>query len=59
MTDKAFPLYTLKVEIAYRIPGKGGFRRRMFESESKADAFIDKLIQKEGDDVEVQYRWED
>jgi len=58
MTDKAKAADTLK-EIAYRIPGKGGWRRRAFGSEAAADAFIDKLIRKEGDDVEIQCRYED
>jgi len=46
-------------EIAYRVPGKGGWKRRTFGSEAKADAFIDRLIRKEGDDVEIQCRYED
>lgn len=43
------------VEIAYRIPGKGGFKRKSFKSEKEAEKFVDKLIDKEGKDVEV--RW--
>jgi len=38
------------VEIAYRIPGKGGFKRKTFKSEKEHDAFIAKLP----DDAEIR-----
>lgn len=44
-------------EIAYRIPGKGGWKRKTFKSEADANKFIAKLRDDEGDDVEV--RWSD
>ena len=45
----------MTVEVAYRIPGKGGWKRRTFETAAKAEAFLARLRAKEGDDVEV--RW--
>lgn len=45
-----------EVEIAYRIPGKGGFKRKSFKSKDAAEKFVDKLIDKEGKDVEVRWR---
>jgi hypothetical protein len=44
-----------EVEIAYRIPGKGGFKRKKFPNQKAAEKFVDKLISDEGSDVEV--RW--
>ena len=44
------------VEIAYYIPGKGSWKRKQFDSQQKAEAWVEKLREKEGDDVEV--RWE-
>lgn len=43
-------------EVAFRIPGKGGFKRKTFSSEEARTKFIDKLIDKEGDDVEMRLR---
>ena len=42
-------------EIAYRIPGKGSWKRRTFATEEAATKFLARLRAKEGDDVEV--RW--
>lgn len=42
------------IEIAYRIPGKG-WQRKKFKTQAEADKFVEKLIEKEGDDVEVQW----
>jgi hypothetical protein len=42
-------------EIAYRIPGKGGWKRKVFDSKSKMERWVDKLIEKEGDDVEINW----
>jgi len=44
------------VEIAFRIPGRGSFRRRRFETQKAAESFIERLLKDEGDDVEVIYR---
>ncbi len=46
---------TNRVELAYRIPGKSSFVRKMFKNEKAALAFVDKLIEREGSDVEI--RW--
>ena len=43
-------------ELAYRVPGKGGFKTKMFESEKERKDFVDKMTKKEGDDVEFRYR---
>jgi hypothetical protein len=60
VNDSLTPLRVKKVEeeveIAYRIPGKGGFRRKTFQSEAQAERFVDTLTEKEGDDVEIRWR---
>lgn len=43
-------------ELAWRIPGKGGWKRKEFKSEEERAKFIDKVIEKEGNDVEFQSR---
>lgn len=43
------------IEIAYRIPGKSGFRSRTFKTQAAAERWIDKLLAREGSDVEI--RW--
>jgi hypothetical protein len=51
-----------EVEIAYRVPGKGGFKRKVFRGETLAMAQaaaargVDKLVEKHGSDIEV--RWQ-
>lgn len=42
-------------EIAYHVPGKGGWKRKSFKDKAAAEKFVDKLLDKEGDDIEV--RW--
>lgn len=49
------PEPTAGAELAYRIPGKGGFVRRTFRTEAAAQRFAEKLVDREGDDVEI--RW--
>jgi hypothetical protein len=44
-----------EVEVAYRVPGAGGWKRKKFPSNAAAVKWLDKLIAKEGDDIEV--RW--
>lgn len=44
------------IEIAYRVPGKG-WKRESFRTTRAAVAFVDRLLKREGDDVEV--RWAD
>ena len=53
--NRRFNEYYKPVEIAYRIPGKGNFKRRTFKTEAAAEAFTTKLREREGDDVEI--RW--
>lgn len=48
---------TTTPELAYRVPGKGTWKRRTFTSQAKAQAFVDRLLETEGDDVEL--RWAD
>ena len=45
----------LTYELMYRIPGKGGWKRKSFNSENARDRFVDKLLETEGDDVEFSY----
>lgn len=45
-----------KWELAYHVPGKGGWKRKEFKTEAERSRFIEKLTEKEGDDVEFQYR---
>lgn len=42
-------------EISYFVPGRDGWRRRIFRSEVEMEAFVDALREREGDDVEVRY----
>ena len=42
-------------EIAFHIPGKG-WKRREFRTEYAARRFVERLIETEGDDVEVRWR---
>lgn len=44
------------IEIAYRIPGKGGWKRKEFKTKKDSEKFIDKLFDKEGSDVEIRTR---
>ena len=44
------------VEIAYRIPGKDSWKRRTFKTEAAAEKWIDKLTEREGDDIEFMWR---
>lgn len=46
---------TIPIEIAYRIPGKGSWKRKQFKTDKAAEEFVHKLIEREGDDVDV--RW--
>jgi hypothetical protein len=39
------------IEIAYRLPGAGGFRRKTFKTQAACDRFVEKLAS----DAEV--RW--
>lgn len=54
-TDKSY------IEIAYRIPGKGGWHRKVFEApsapavEKKMSDFLGALREREGDDIEVSF----
>lgn len=43
-------------ELAYRIPGKGSWKRKVFKTEEERSRFIDKVVEKEGNDVEFQTR---
>ena len=45
-----------KFELAYRIPGKGGWKRKEFTREADRAKFMEKVIAKEGDDVEFETR---
>lgn len=47
------------VTVKYRIPGKGGWKVKSFETQALCDKFVDRLIEKEGDDVEIQYANDD
>ena len=53
--DRRASIDDAPVEIAYRIPGKGNFKRRTFKTAAAAEAFTTKLREREGDDVEI--RW--
>ena len=55
LNRRAAPDTPAPAEIAYRIPGKGNFKRRTFKTEAAAEAFLDALREREGDDIEV--RW--
>ena len=46
--------YNEDAEIAYRIPGKGDFKRKRFKTEEEAIKWIDRLEEKEG---KVDIRW--
>lgn len=41
--------------LQYRIPGKGGTKQRDFKTAEEREKFVDKLMEKEGDDVEVSF----
>lgn len=53
--DSGLSESSLPVEIAYRVPGKGSWKRKTFKTQEAAETFVDKLMAKEGSDVEV--RW--
>lgn len=44
------------IEIAYHIPGRGGWRRKMFRTQAQMEKWLDRLLEREGNDVEVRYR---
>lgn len=46
---------TTPVTIAYRIPGIGWKPEKTFKTEAAAERFVDRLIAKHGNDLEV--RW--
>ncbi len=52
----------VRVEIRYRIPGKSGRGREVFQGTSadrRARAFAAKLVKREGNDGEIRwFRWE-
>lgn len=43
--------------LQWRVPGKGGWKQRDFNTEQEREKFADKITEKEGDDVE--FRWSD
>lgn len=47
--------YMKEIEIAYRIPGKGSFKRKKFTTQAAMEKFINALQEKEGDDIEIEY----
>lgn len=49
------PTATSQVEIAYRIPGKGGWKRRTFKGQAAMERWVEKLIEREGTDVEIRH----
>ena len=57
---KVIPMSTTStpIEIAFRIPGSPrGWVRKTFRTEAAAEQFVDRLLEREGDDVEI--RWAD
>jgi len=45
-----------EIEIAFRVPGAGGWKRKSFRTETEATNWVDEFRKTNGDDVEVRFK---